>query len=97
MSLSAAALRAAADKLTPKNRPECIRTNGKKPPFPNELNKKNTQRQKVPPRKGVRADPLADRLFPRGGRAFVVKLRLVFVRCSAPFLFRIVDNSEKFS
>ena len=98
MSLSAAARSAAADKLTPKNRPKRNRSNGKiKPPYPNGQNKKNTQRQKDPPRKGVRADPLADRLFSRGGRAFVVKLRLVFVRCSAPFLFRIVDNSEKFS
>ena len=83
----AAALRAAADKLTPKNRPKRNRSNGKiKPPIPNERNKKNTQRQKGPPRKGVRADPLADRLFPRGGRAFVAGLRHVFIRRSAPFL-----------
>ena len=64
VSLSAAARSAAADKLTPKNRPECNRTNDElKPPFPNGRHKKNTQRQKCPPRKGVRADPLADRLF----------------------------------
>ena len=61
-----------------KNRPECNRTNDElKPPFPNGRHKKNTQRQKCPPRKGVRADPLADRLFPRGGRAFVAGLRYV--------------------
>ena len=57
---------------------------------------KNTQRQKDPPRKGVRADPLADRLFHRGGRTFVVRLRQGFVYDLAPLLLRIVDNSEIF-
>ena len=58
---------------------------------------KNTQRQKDPPRKGVRADPLADRLFPRGRRAFVVRLRQSFIYNLALFLLRIVDNSKNFT
>ena len=36
--------------------------------------------------KGVRADPLADRLFHRGGRFSVARLRRIFVCYSAPFL-----------
>ena len=35
--------------------------------------------------KGIRADPLADCLFYRGGRAFVAGLRHVFIRRSALF------------
>ena len=47
-----------------------------------------------PPRKGVRADPLADRLFHRGGWAFVAELRRIFV-CYPALFFWLVDNSKK--
>ena len=97
MSLSAAARSAAADKLTPKNRPKRNRSNGKiKPPYPNGQNKKNTQRQKDPPRKGVRADPLADRLFLSRWAGFRCRAAACFCSMFRPFPFGIVDNSEKF-
>ena len=54
-----------------------------------------TQLQKSPPRKGVRADPLADGLFSSRRAGFRCKAAVFFILRSV-FLFRIVDNLKNF-
>ena len=78
MSLSAAARSAAADKLTPKNRPKRNRSNGKaKPPFSNGRNNKTRSDRKARREKASALTRLRIAFFPRGGRAFVAGLRYV--------------------
>ena len=78
MSFYAAALRAASDKLTPKNRPKSNRSNDKlKLPFPNGRHKKTRSDRKARREKASALTRLRIAFFSRGGRAFVVKLRYV--------------------
>ena len=63
---------------------------------PKKRPKRNRSNGKIKPRKGVRADPLADRLFLSRWAGFRCRAAACFCSMFRPFPFGIVDNSEKF-